>query len=114
MNQLQRTALIDSIAHWEDNVALIKQRKDPQIYCPCCKAFSDVFSCGGCPIAEYGGDIQCLPVAWGDVQLNVGPTSDKGWADLQQAAERELTFLEEILINDGVNPAVPQHDSRLD
>ena len=107
MNQLQREALLKSIAHWKDNVALIKQRKDPHIYgddCPCCKAFGDVFSCGGCPIAEYAGDIQCRATPWDDVQLNVGPTSDKGWADLQQAAECELTFLEEILINDGVNP----------
>jgi hypothetical protein len=72
MNQEQEQALLESIKHWKDNVALEKANEpiDPRSYsCACCQLqvkrqgddldFDCFHKTGNCVIAEYTGKESC-------------------------------------------------------
>ena len=107
MTPFQREALLKSIYHWRKNLKKAKAGKKPDIYsddCQCCKQFAaaSVNSCPCCPIAEYVGESMCRGTPWIEVDRTQYPSEER--EVFIRAIKTELKFLEEILINDGVNP----------
>lgn len=104
----QRNALLESIAHWEDNLRLVQEEFEPDTSSADCALCSEFYAtggestCSGCPVYEHTGEISC----WGTPYHRVIRAmyraimplgGDGSWADVEEAVVAELNFLKSLL-----------------
>ena len=116
MDDRTLTALKESIAHWERNVAadtLEDVRLGPG-YCSLCGIFKRSFFCLGCPVSNETHLHNCLGtpyasvadayILWRDA-INCGDECGNSYRDAWRlAAQRELDFLRSLLPPEHVEP----------
>ena len=74
MEERTLTALKASIEHWEQNLFNLDAKKMTAPYCALCEMFilseedddDDFTSCGGCPVMEETGEMDCGNTPWAD------------------------------------------------
>lgn len=93
--------LIKSIAHWENNLQLVRKKNFPVIgsaFCDCCRVFIKN-NCKRCPVKLYTKASLCRLTPYFNVYylINYKSTDPDFWKDLERAVEEEIQFLKKVL-----------------
>lgn len=99
MTPKMREAILASIEHWKENLAVgMFEAKIYGEHCPLCNATrqrpGDAVMCGECPVAERTGQYDCQGSPWEDAHYARYVVNER---EFNRYAQLEIDFLQSLL-----------------